>query len=169
MISNTNKNKTVIVPMPQTEVTTRSGARTVMHIRLTTLLHLEMKRALPFYCGIFFLLFAVAIPTSPNPAVAQVLPQPKLTRITVTISPPKATVFAGETQIFVATVLGGADKTVTWSVAEEDGGTVTNQACIPRRKFRAYITSPQPALLTRRNRRWQPSRCLPIATHPPPS
>ena len=35
--------------------------------------------------------------------------------------------FAGETQVFVATALGGADKTVTWSVAEQDGGTVTNR------------------------------------------
>ena len=85
------------------------------------------ERSVPFCCGMFFLLFAAAIPAGPNPAVAQALPQPKLTRITVTISPPKATVFAGEVQVFVATVLGGADKTVTWSVAEEDGGTVTNQ------------------------------------------
>jgi hypothetical protein len=85
------------------------------------------ERAVRFCCGIFFLLFAAAIPAGPNPAVAQALPQPKLTRITVTISPLKATLFAGETQVFVATVLGGADKTVTWSVAEEEGGAVTNQ------------------------------------------
>ena len=85
------------------------------------------ERAVRFCCGILFLLFAAAIPAGPNPAVAQALPQPKLTQMTVTISPLKVTLFAGEVQVFVATVLGGADKTVTWSVAEEDGGTVTNQ------------------------------------------
>lgn len=39
--------------------------------------------------------------------------------------PPKATLFAGETQIFVAKIVGGIDRTVTWSVDEEDGGTIT--------------------------------------------
>ena len=37
-------------------------------------------------------------------------PSAKAERITVTISPPKATLFAGETQVFVATVVGGATK-----------------------------------------------------------
>jgi hypothetical protein len=64
------------------------------------------ERAVPFCCGIFLLLFAAAIPAGLNPAVAQALPQPKLTRMTVTISPLKATLFAGETQIFVASGVG---------------------------------------------------------------
>jgi hypothetical protein len=84
-------------------------------------------KAAPFCCGIFFLLFTAVIPTGQNPAIAQAIPQPKLTRTTVTISPLKATLFASETQIFVATVVGGGDRTVAWSVDEEDGGTVTNQ------------------------------------------
>ncbi len=85
------------------------------------------KRAAPFCRGVVFLFFAAAIPVGPNPAVAQALLRPKVVNIAVTISPPKATLFAGETQVFVATVIGGVDKTVTWSVDEEDGGTVTNQ------------------------------------------
>ena len=85
------------------------------------------KRTVGFCWGILFLLFVGVVLACPNAALSQLRPQPKLTRITVTISPPKTTLFAGETQVFVATVLGGANKTVTWSVDEEDGGAVTNQ------------------------------------------
>jgi hypothetical protein len=85
------------------------------------------KRAFRFWWGVLFLFFAAAIAVAPNAAVGQAHLEPKLTPITVTVNPPKATLFAGETQVFVATVAGGGDKTVTWSVDEEDGGTVTNQ------------------------------------------
>ena len=49
-----------------------------------------------------------------------------LADITVTITPAKATLFAGETGTFLATVVGINNKAVTWSVAEEDGGTITD-------------------------------------------
>jgi hypothetical protein len=45
--------------------------------------------------------------------------------VSVMITPAKATLFAGETQTFVAKVVGIDDKTVSWSVDEENGGTVT--------------------------------------------
>jgi len=48
-----------------------------------------------------------------------------LAHVTVTITPLKATLFAGETQTFVATVVGIDDKTVIWAVDEENGGTIT--------------------------------------------
>jgi chitinase len=48
-----------------------------------------------------------------------------LAKVTVTIVPAKVTLFAGETQTFVATVKGIDDKDVTWSVDEKDGGTIT--------------------------------------------
>jgi len=51
---------------------------------------------------------------------------PPLANVTVTIIPPKATLFAGETQTFVATVIGIDNNTVNWSIAEEDGGTITD-------------------------------------------
>jgi len=51
---------------------------------------------------------------------------PPLANVTVTIIPPKATLFAGETQTFVATVIGIDNNTVNWSFAEEDGGTITD-------------------------------------------
>jgi hypothetical protein len=46
-------------------------------------------------------------------------------KATVTISPAKATLYAGEMQTFVATVAGIGDKTVNWAVDEESGGTIT--------------------------------------------
>ncbi len=48
-----------------------------------------------------------------------------LAQVRVTIAPAKATLFAGETQIFAATVVGIDDKTVIWAVDEEDGGAIT--------------------------------------------
>jgi len=84
------------------------------------------KRGIPFGRRTLSLLFALAILAGPNSAVAQAHLRSKLTNVTVTISPPKATLFAGETQVFVATVVGESDRTVTWFVDEEDGGTVTN-------------------------------------------
>ena len=48
--------------------------------------------------------------------------------IAVTITPTKVTLYAGETQTFAATVVGVDDKTVNWSVDEEDGGVITNLA-----------------------------------------
>lgn len=44
----------------------------------------------------------------------------------VAIDPGAATVVAGTTQPFVATVTGAADTSVTWSVQEAGGGTVSN-------------------------------------------
>lgn len=53
--------------------------------------------------------------------------RPLAKNVTVTITPAKATLFAGEMQTFVATVIGVDDKTVTWGVEEEeeDGGTIS--------------------------------------------
>jgi uncharacterized protein YjdB len=50
----------------------------------------------------------------------------RLAKVTVTINPTKVTLFAGETQTFVATVVGIDDKAVNWSVEEQDGGAVTD-------------------------------------------
>jgi len=83
------------------------------------------KRGIPFCRRTLSLLFPLAILAGPNSAVAQARLRSKLTNVTVTISPPKATLFAGEPQV-VATVVGESDRTVTWFVDEEDGGTVTN-------------------------------------------
>jgi len=85
------------------------------------------KRTVGFCWGILVLLFAGVVLACPDAALSQLRPQPKPTNLSVTITPRKATLFAGETQVFVATVVGGGDRTVAWSVDEEDGGTVTNQ------------------------------------------
>ena len=45
--------------------------------------------------------------------------------VSVMITPAKATLFASETQTFVAKVLGIDDKNVRWSVDEENGGIIT--------------------------------------------
>ena len=50
----------------------------------------------------------------------------RLAKVTVTISPTKVTLFAGETQTFVATVAGIDNKALNWSVEEQDGGAVTD-------------------------------------------
>ncbi len=44
----------------------------------------------------------------------------------VVIIPTKATLFAGETQTFAASVIGIDDKAVDWSVEEQDGGAITD-------------------------------------------
>jgi len=49
-----------------------------------------------------------------------------LANVTVTITPAKVTLFSGETQTFVATVVGVDNKAVDWSVEEQDGGTITD-------------------------------------------
>jgi hypothetical protein len=49
-----------------------------------------------------------------------------LANVTVTITPVKATLFAGEMQTFVTRVVGIGDKSVSWAVEEEDGGTITD-------------------------------------------
>ena len=49
----------------------------------------------------------------------------QLAHVTVTITPLKATLYAGEMQTFAATVVGIHDKTVIWAVDEENGGTIT--------------------------------------------
>jgi hypothetical protein len=46
--------------------------------------------------------------------------------ITVSISPTSATVAAGDTQAFTATVQGAADTDVIWQVNQETGGSSTN-------------------------------------------
>ena len=70
-------------------------------------------------------------------------PSAKVTRISVTITPQKATLFVGDTQAFVPRVLGGANKTVTC-------GTVMNQGLYTAPKIQGVyhvtassIASPQ--------------------------
>jgi hypothetical protein len=48
-----------------------------------------------------------------------------LAKVTVIITPTKVTLFAGETQMFLATLVGTENQTVDWSVEEQDGGVVT--------------------------------------------
>ena len=57
--------------------------------------------------------------------LGQASPWP-LANITVTITPAKATLFAGEVQPFVATVVGIDNHSVNWAVEEEDSGTITS-------------------------------------------
>lgn len=82
------------------------------------------KRAVAFCCGILALLSAIAIFADSKLAIAQTKVKP--THKTIIISPAKVSLFAGESQVFVAKVVAEADGTVTWSVDEEDGGTITN-------------------------------------------
>ena len=49
-----------------------------------------------------------------------------LANVTVTVTRMTVTLFAGETQTFVASVVGPGDKSVSWSMEEEDGGTITD-------------------------------------------
>ena len=56
----------------------------------------------------------------------------------VTITPAKVTLFAGESPTFVATVVGLRDKSVTWAVEEEDGGTITDRGLYTTPKIQGY-------------------------------
>jgi len=66
-----------------------------------------------------------------------------LANVTITIAPAKATLFAGEMQAFVATVVGIRDKTVNWAVEEENGGTITDSGLYTARKIQGvyHITA----------------------------
>jgi len=44
----------------------------------------------------------------------------------VTITPAKAVLFAGERLTFVASVVGTGDKSVSWTVEQEEGGIITD-------------------------------------------
>ena len=46
--------------------------------------------------------------------------------VSITVSPTSAAVVAGGTQTFIATVTGSANLTVTWSITEVSGGSITN-------------------------------------------
>lgn len=50
----------------------------------------------------------------------------RLAKVTVTITPTKVTLFAGETRTFVVTVVGADNQSVNWSVEEPDGGAITD-------------------------------------------
>jgi hypothetical protein len=54
-----------------------------------------------------------------------------LANITVTITPAKATLFAGEMLPFVATVVGIDDQTVNWTVEDEYSGPLQIRVDIP--------------------------------------
>lgn len=60
--------------------------------------------------------------------------------ITVTITPAKAMLFAGEMQPFVATAVGIDDKSVNWTVERKTAGPLQIQVCIMHQKSRACIT-----------------------------
>ena len=67
----------------------------------------------------------------------------RLAKVTVTINPTKATLFAGETQTFVATVVGTENPSVNWSVEEQDGGAITDvgQYTAPKLQGVYHITA----------------------------
>ena len=71
------------------------------------------------------LLFAGIVLTCADLLLGQTSIRPSA-NITVTITPAKATLFAGEMQPFVATVVGIDGQSVNWAVEEEeDSGTIT--------------------------------------------
>lgn len=63
-----------------------------------------------------------------------------LANISVTITPARATLFAGERQIFVATVVGIDDHSVNWAFEEEDSGTITDMGPVYCTKNRGRIS-----------------------------
>ncbi|HYL94018.1 MAG TPA: hypothetical protein VEW69_12780 [Alphaproteobacteria bacterium] len=71
------------------------------------------------------LLFAGIVLACADLLLGQAIVRP-LENATVTITPAKVTLFAGEMHTFVTTVVGIRDKTVNWAVEEEDGGTITD-------------------------------------------
>ena len=73
----------------------------------------------------FAVCFAVTALACADLLLGQADVQP-LAKVTVTITPTKVTLFAGETQTFVATVVGTDNRSVNWSVEEPDGGAITD-------------------------------------------
>ncbi len=52
-------------------------------------------------------------------------PVQPFSNVRLTVQPAEATVYAGEIRTFVATVIGLDDKSVTWAVQEDDGGSIS--------------------------------------------
>lgn len=73
-----------------------------------------------------FVLFAGIGLLCINLLVGQADMGPSSAHAALTITPSKATLFAGEALVFAATVVGIDNKAVDWSVQEENGGTITN-------------------------------------------
>ena len=71
------------------------------------------------------LLFAGIVLACADLLLGQASPRP-LANITLTITPAKATLFAGEMLPFVATVVGIDDQTVNWTVEDENSGSITD-------------------------------------------
>lgn len=69
--------------------------------------------------------FVVTVMACAGLLLGQSAVQP-LAKVTVTITPTKVTLFAGETQTFVATVVGTENQSVIWAVEEQDGGSITD-------------------------------------------
>lgn len=74
---------------------------------------------------VFVVCFVVTVLACAGLLLGQADVQP-LATVTVTIAPTKVTLFAGETQTFVATVVGTDNQSVNWSVEEQDGGVITD-------------------------------------------
>jgi trimeric autotransporter adhesin len=74
---------------------------------------------------LLLVLFAELALTSVNLPLGQASGGASSAKAMVTISPSKVTLYGGETQAFLATVVGLEDKTVNWTVDENDGGTIT--------------------------------------------
>lgn len=67
----------------------------------------------------------------------------RLAKVTIAITPTKVTLYAGETQTFVATVVGTENQSVNWSVEEQDGGAITDvgQYTAPKLQGVYHITA----------------------------
>ncbi len=84
------------------------------------------QKAIRFWECLAILLLAALTSVGPEPAAAMASSSPNPARIVVTIIPPKATLYSGEAQFFLAKVVG-CEPTVNWSVDEEGGGTITDE------------------------------------------
>jgi hypothetical protein len=108
-------------------------------------------RGFPFSLRHIFLLIALALVLtgcSSSGSSRQPAPPPPVTEVSVTVTPPTANIRAGATLTFAAAITGSANRSVTWSVNNTNGGSAALGTIDSAGNYTAPSTLPSPNSVT---------------------